>query len=62
MAAPSQHTEWSQPDFKLPTPTLEFLFHLECDMESFHRIGDGPHGDRSTVIFKGLSVARPRPR
>lgn len=48
-----KQTEWSKPGFTLPTPGLAFLFHLECDMESFHVVGDGPHGNRSTVIFKG---------
>lgn len=46
------HSQWSQPSFTLPTPSLTFLFHLECDMESFRHIGKGPNGDRSTVIFK----------
>lgn len=45
----------SKPEYTLPTPSLQFLFHLECDMEEFHPIGDGGHGNRATVIFKGLS-------
>lgn len=43
----------AKPGYTLPIPSLKFLFHLECDMESFHHIGEGGHGDRSTVIFKG---------
>lgn len=31
-------------------------------MESFHHIGPGPHGDRSTVIFKGGRFEGPRLR
>lgn len=38
---------------QLPQPKLEFLFHLECDMESFTPIGKGPYGNRMNVIFKG---------
>ncbi|CZR52565.1 uncharacterized protein PAC_02442 [Phialocephala subalpina] len=47
------NTKWAKPNFTLPIPSLQFLFHLECDMESFHHIGDGGHGYRSIVIFKG---------
>lgn len=46
-------TQWTKPEYTLPLPSLQFLFHLECDMGSFRHIGAGPHGDRSTVIFKG---------
>jgi len=56
------NTQWSKPSFTLPIPSLEFLFHLECDMESFHHIGAGPHGDRSTVIFKGGRFEGPKMR
>jgi hypothetical protein len=56
------HSNWSKPDYKLPVPSLQFLFHLECDMESFRHIGPGPHGDRSTVIFKGGRFEGPRLR
>lgn len=49
------HSDWTEPTFTLPTPSLTFLFHLECEMESFRHVGSGPHGDRSTVIFKGRS-------
>jgi hypothetical protein len=56
----STETKWNQPNFKLPNPMLEFLFHLECDMESFKHIGKGPHGDRSTVIFKGGRFEGPK--
>jgi hypothetical protein len=31
-------------------------------MESFRHIGNGPHGDRSTVIFKGGRFEGPRLR
>ena len=48
-------TTGSKPEYTLPTPSLQFLFHLECDMEEFHPIGDGGHGNRATVIFKGMS-------
>lgn len=47
------NTTWALPSYTLPLPSLQFLFHLECDMESFKHVGAGPHGDRSTVIFKG---------
>ncbi|KAK0336954.1 hypothetical protein LTR91_010966 [Friedmanniomyces endolithicus] len=55
-------TQWTTPDYTLPTPSLQFLFHLECDMESFRHIGQGPYGDRSTVIFKGGRFDGPRLR
>ena len=56
------NSNWAKPDYKLPIPSLQFLFHLECDMESFRHIGNGPHGDRSTVIFKGGRFEGPRLR
>jgi hypothetical protein len=56
------NSDWAKPDYKLPIPSLQFLFHLECDMESFRHIGNGPHGDRSTVIFKGGRFEGPRLR
>jgi hypothetical protein len=56
------NSKWNKPGFKLPVPSLQFLFHLECDMESFKHIGAGPHGDRSTVIFKGGRFEGPRLR
>ncbi|THX24424.1 hypothetical protein D6D10_10131 [Aureobasidium pullulans] len=56
------NTKWEKPEYKLPLPSLQFLFHLECDMESFHHIGKGPHGDRSTVIFKGGRFEGPKLR
>jgi len=55
-------TEWARPEYSLPIPSLQFLFHLECDMDVFHHIGPGPHGDRSTVIFKGGRFEGPRLR
>ena len=57
-----RNTEWSKPEYTLPLPSLKFLFHLECDMESFRHIGKGPHGDRSTVIFKGGRFEGPKLR
>jgi len=56
------HTAWTKPNYTLPVPSLQFLFHLECDMEAFRHIGPGPHGDRSTVIFKGGRFEGPRMR
>ena len=56
------NTQWTKPSFTLPAPSLDFLFHLECDMESFRHIGAGPHGDRSTVIFKGGRFEGPKIR
>lgn len=56
------NSDWAKPEYKLPIPSLQFLFHLECDMESFRHIGPGPHGDRSTVIFKGGRFEGPRLR
>lgn len=55
-------TEWSKPEYTLPAPSLKFLFRLECDMESFYRIGNGPHGNRMTVIFKGGRFEGPQLR
>ncbi|KAI6814928.1 hypothetical protein KC367_g5899 [Hortaea werneckii] len=55
-------TKWTRPDYQPPVPSLQFLFHLECDMEDFHRIGQGPFGNRSTVIFKGGRFEGPRMR
>lgn len=56
------NTKWTRPDYILPVPSLQFLFHLECDMEAFRHIGPGPHGDRSTVIFKGGRFEGPKLR
>nr|OQO29573.1 hypothetical protein B0A51_03654 [Rachicladosporium sp. CCFEE 5018] len=56
------NTEWTKPEYNLPQPALQFLFHLECDMESFRHIGQGPYGDRSTVIFKGGRFEGPKLR
>ncbi|KAK6404618.1 hypothetical protein LTR95_018847 [Oleoguttula sp. CCFEE 5521] len=56
------NTEWTKPEYILPQPALQFLFHLECDMESFRHIGQGPYGDRSTVIFKGGRFEGPKLR
>ena len=55
-------TQWSRPEYTLPAPSLTFSFHLECDMSTFHHIGPGPHGNRSTVIFKGGRFEGPRLR
>jgi hypothetical protein len=52
-ASSLKNTKWDRPEYTLPKPSLKFLFHLECNMESFMHISNGPHGDRSTVIFKG---------
>jgi len=52
----------AKPNFTLPVTSLQFLFHFECDMESFRRIGDGSHGDRSTVIFKSGRFEGPKLR
>lgn len=48
-----QHTKFTHPSHlnTLPKPSFEFLFHLECDMESFTPIGKGPYGNRMNVIF-----------
>ncbi|KAK3064200.1 hypothetical protein LTS18_009313 [Coniosporium uncinatum] len=55
-------TDWARPEYTLPVPSLKFLLHLECEMDVFHHIGPGPHGDRSTVIFKGGRFEGPRMR
>jgi hypothetical protein len=62
LASSLTKTTWKKPEYTLPTPSLKFLFHLECDMESFMHIGNGPHGDRSTVIFKGGRFEGPQIR
>ena len=56
------NTKWTKPEYILPSPSLQFLFHLECDMETFRHIGEGPFGDRSTVIFKGGRFEGPKLR
>ncbi|KAK5133938.1 hypothetical protein LTR08_007058 [Meristemomyces frigidus] len=56
------NTTWTKPEYTLPLPALQFLFHLECDMETFRHIGQGPYGDRSTVIFKGGRFEGPKMR
>jgi hypothetical protein len=56
------NTQWATPEYKLPLPTLKFLLHLECEMEAFRHIGQGPFGDRSTVIFKGGRFEGPKLR
>lgn len=59
------HTTFEHPAHlsHLPTPSFEFLLHLQCecpvsavliragDMESFTEIGEGPYGRRMNVIF-----------
>lgn len=57
-----KNTTWTKAEYTLPVPSLQFLFHLECDMESFKHVGSGPHGDRSTVIFKGGRFEGPKLR
>lgn len=46
-----QHTEFTHPEHlaHLPDLSFGFLFHLECDMESFREIGKGPKGNRMNV-------------
>ncbi|KAK5711715.1 hypothetical protein LTR15_012310 [Elasticomyces elasticus] len=61
-AASLSNTQWTKPNYTLPSPSLQFLFHLECDMEAFRHIGQGPYGDRSTVIFKTGRFEGPRMR
>jgi len=56
------NTKWTRPDYTPTVPSLRFLFHLGCDMADFRHIGQGPHGDRSTVIFKGGRFEGPRMR
>ncbi|WVR08385.1 hypothetical protein IAU60_005440 [Kwoniella sp. DSM 27419] len=53
MSYKPQHTTFTHPEHltKLPEVSLEFLLHLECDMESFTPIGQGPYGNRMNVIF-----------
>jgi len=56
------NTQWQNPEFPVPMPSLEFLFHLECEMMDFADVGPGPYGDRKTVIFKGGRFEGPRLR
>jgi len=56
------HTRWKKPEFPVPIPSLVFLFHLECEMQSFKRVGDGPYSERNTVIFRGGRFEGPRLR
>ena len=53
--APNNSTsiQWTRPDHELPVPSLNFLYHLECDLENPRNIGRGPHGDRKVIMFKG---------
>lgn len=44
---------FARPDYTLPAISLRFVCHLECEMESFTEVGDGPYGKRMNVIFKG---------
>lgn len=57
---PSDLLIGATPNFTLSVPSLQFLFHLECEMESFQHIWNGGHGDRSTVIFKGKRSKGPK--
>jgi len=36
----------------LPLLSIQFLFHLECDVDACRCIGPSPHGDRGTLVFK----------
>ncbi|KAH6682838.1 hypothetical protein B0J14DRAFT_467622 [Halenospora varia] len=56
------NTKWAKPHFTLPVRSLQFLFHLKCEIESFRHIGGGGHGDRSTIIFKGGRFEGPKLR
>lgn len=49
-------TTWTRPDFKLPEPQFEFLFHLECDMEEFHQVSD--HSSLRALALMGRDWAR----
>jgi hypothetical protein len=50
-----QHTTFTHPDIfrHLPRPKLDFLFHLQCDMNEVLNVGKGPYGDRKSVAFTG---------
>lgn len=52
-----KYTQFTHPHHleHLPVPKLRFLFHLECDMESFREIGDGPFGKRMNVMVGPLA-------
>lgn len=56
------NTKWTKPEYILPTPSLMFAFHLECDMEKFTPIGQGPYGKRANVIFRGGRFEGPEMR
>ncbi|QSZ31796.1 hypothetical protein DSL72_001365 [Monilinia vaccinii-corymbosi] len=40
------NSEWSKVNHTLPIPSLQFLFHLECDIADIRPIGDGGRGGR----------------
>lgn len=44
----------------LPRPALDFLFHLEANLSVVYPIGDGPLGNRQSIIGSGGRVEGPK--
>ena len=59
---PYDHSYFSHPEFlhNLPRPSLEFLFHLQCDLGDVYPIGDGPYGNRKAITFTGGKFVGPK--
>lgn len=55
-------TQWARPDYKLPIPSLQFVFHLECELEGLLKIGQGPNGNRMSAIMKSGRFEGPKIR
>lgn len=44
----------------LPRPSLDFLFHLEGNLSTVYPIGDGPLGNRQSIIGSGGRIEGPK--
>jgi hypothetical protein len=44
----------------LPRPALDFLFHLEGNLSTVYPIGDGPLGNRQSIIGSGGRIEGPK--
>lgn len=53
-------TAWKRPGNVMPLPSLHFLFHLECDMDTFRRTEPDSQIEKSTVMFRGGRFEGPK--
>lgn len=53
-------TAWKRPGNVMPLPSLHFLFHLECDMDTFQHAEPNSKIEKSTVMFRGGRFEGPK--